>query len=223
MTYWGRPDKGVLLRKIVITMAAGLTMTACSPQYTEDRGFEVRMVVETPSGDKTGRSILHRWQWDETSPIFGNRAGGKFVGEAVPVDLDDGRTLYLTLTSQKGSGGMTYGQSVPWNRNAADKLTPAYKGWVSVPREDWPDVVIFGDERRPSSIRKVDVGDPSSLGKGYSVKSVMVRNSNEEPTRQIEKRLPWMSSLVGNMDGSRFTKTNEYAGSTASGAFIRKF
>lgn len=118
---------------------------------------------------------------------------------------------------------MTYGQSVPWNRNSADKLTPAYKGWVSVPREDWPDIVIFGDERRPSSIRKVDVVDPSSLGKGYSVKSVMVRNSNEEPTRQIEKRLPWVVSMTGNMDGSRTTKSNDYPASVNNQAFIRTF
>lgn len=198
-------------------------MTACSPEYTEDRGFEVRMVVDTPSGEKTGRSILHRWQWNETSPIFGDRAGGKFVGEAIPVDLDDGRTVYLTLTSQKGSGGVTYGQSVPWNRNAADKLTTTYRGWVSVPEEDWPDIVIFGDKRRPSSIRKVDVVDPSSLGKGYSVKSVMVRNSNEQPTRQIEKRLPWMASIAGNMDGSSTTKSNDYPASINSQAFIRTF
>ena len=193
--------------------------TACSPEYKEDRGFEVRMVVDTPSGEKTGRSIMHRWQWDETSPIFGDRAGGKFVGEAVPVDLGDGRTIYLTLSN--GAGSATFGQSVPWNGHAADKLKPGYRGWVQVPREDWPDVAIFGDERRPSSIRKVDVFDSASLGKGYRVRSVMVRNSDAEPTRQIEKRLPWMASLVGNMDGSRFTKTNEYAGSTASGAFIR--
>lgn len=206
-----------------IIVGVSFLMAGCSPEYTEDRGFEVRMVVDTPSGERSGRSILHRWQWDEKSPIFGNRAGGRFVGEAVPVDLDDGRTVYLTLTSQKGSGGTTFGQSVPWNRKAAEKLTAVYKGWVSVPREDWPDIVIFGDERRPSSIRKVDVVDPSLLGKGYSVKYVMVRNSNEEPTRQIEKRLPWMKAFKTHMDGTIYNENNDFSGRIDSQAFIRNY
>jgi hypothetical protein len=225
MTYLLEDSQGVSLRtvSIIVSPFAMVIMTvgcAQKPSYTEDRGLEVLMVVDTPQGRKAGAAVYHRWEWNEKSPIFGGRAGGKFVAEAIPVELGDGRIIFMTLAGRTGSGP-TYGQSVPWNGHAADKLRIGFPGWVKVPQDDWPSIAIFDQPGVPSSIRRIVPEDYRSLGDGYSIRSISVRNTRKPPTRQIYRYLPWLRKVRNNMDGSRITQGNTFAGTTSGTDFVR--
>lgn len=215
-------------RGFVIKVLVGLVIAGClywlfrPPEYTEDQGFEIRMIVETPEGWVSGTSVVHRWQWNAVSFPHGSRAGVKFVGEAVPVPLEDGRVIFLTLWFSDGWSGITQGQSVPWNYEARAKLKSGFAGWVEVPQVDWPDIVYFTDINDPGSVKRFQP-ESRALGPGYRVLQVSVRNTDERYRSSITEYLPWLNTIQSNLAGGRYRNSDSYASSIDRSAFIREF
>ncbi len=205
--------------------ALGVVLLAGCDDGAPDYRYRLTVEVETPEGLKTGSSVI------EVEQNLG-RAGGspansqiyrKVRGEAVAVDMPDGRTLFALLRSESDN---------EWAETVMDRVSPPsrrgsdgplfdgplqLKGEVDVPRtypayawleerSAYPMLVTFGDIDDPTSVEEVDPDDlAATFGEGVVLKRVTVELTNDPVTTGIEERLVWLSavgfsrgSLVGN-------------------------
>lgn len=197
---------------MLVILAHGLYWLV-GPHLTASSNQRVRFDVEvqTPHGVRSGHGVLEvqrfAYSWRQVRTVV------RVKGEAIPVDLDDGRTLYMLI-------GDPWARGVPWvsdyfAQEYHDGLPAfiirnsrvAYKGEPpqNVLQEMvYPDFAYFKDPKDPSSIREVKAKYPEkALGPGYLIKSITVRRSEEPITSEIEKRLPWLRDWEGNMLGKK--------------------
>jgi len=174
---------------------AALFLAGCTSSET----FRYRMIVEveTPEGLRTGLSVREVEIWERVGEsMIGNKVGGKVRGEAVAVDLPNGKTLYMLLGDAR------------WHAHRAIKTPPPGKGhhdwgvkrarWMidnkakgELPREKYPMLVTFEDESDPTSVMEVDRDDlEATFGEGYRLKRVRIEITNDRVTTGIRSRLP---------------------------------
>ncbi|MBY0565595.1 MAG: hypothetical protein K2P58_15605, partial [Hyphomonadaceae bacterium] len=73
-----------------------------------------------------------------------------------------------------------------------------------VPPEQWPMFVRFGDPNVPASVEEVTPRNFASIyGEGASIRRLTMQITDEEPTRRIERVLPWLRGLETNLAGER--------------------
>jgi hypothetical protein len=177
-------------------------------------GHKYRLTVEvtTPDGIKTGSGIL------SVVPDRGYSRGGRTTmrGEAVFVDLGQGKNLVALLAHQQGAkldlddinyvALRAYG-AARGNRVSFSDIN-RQTGIVPVQGDLMPLLVSFGDARNPQTARLVarDHAD-TVLGDGYAIRGLtaeVVPNGfwpidfggvlGEPVTRGIEARLPWLAT-----------------------------
>jgi hypothetical protein len=177
-------------------------------------GHKYRLTVEvtTPDGIKTGSGIL------SVVPDRGYSRGGRTTmrGEAVFVDLGQGKNLVALLAHQQGAkldlddinyvALRAYG-AARGNRVSFSDIN-RQTGIVPVQGELMPLLVSFGDARNPQTARLVarDHAD-TVLGDGYAIRGLsaeVVPNGfwpidfggvlGEPVTRGIEARLRWLAT-----------------------------
>ncbi|QYO64323.1 hypothetical protein [Leptolyngbya sp. 7M] len=137
-------------------------------------------------------------------------------GEAVAVDLPNGRTLFALLKTNAIHGDMV-GLSMttldPSFRNdiveSAERIASGtgVRQQAEVAPEDYPMLVTFSDLADPASVQSVD---PAALrttfGQGYTLRRITVRITDDEVTTGVERRLPWWSNYLGrHLDGTSTT------------------
>ena len=174
----------------------GLFATACGgvfgktyPAYR----YRVTVEVETPQGLRRGSSVIEV-QTTAGGPysISGGGGGGiatRVTGEAAPIDLPNGETLFILITAEGNPDWPTnaYALEVPypskaeveertgagkWNANAAFDLwmerVEASHGRLPLRRwrifgaskmSGWPMLVRFKNIRDPASVESVDPDD----------------------------------------------------------------
>ena len=180
--------------------AVGIVMSGCShnPSYTYR--FKMTVVIETPSGLKTGSSVYEVGAGNKTR--LTSEEGTRFVwtkGEAVAVDLDNGQTLFTLLKT-----GALQGDMASLSMSALDTAfkydivesaarivnREGIRSPAEVKQRDYPMLVTFKDLRDPKSVQQVDPDKlASSFGPGYALKSITVQVTDEPVTTGIEKRL----------------------------------
>lgn len=177
-------------------------------------GHKYRLTVEvtTPDGIRTGSGIL------SVVPDRGYSRGGRTTmrGEAVFVDLGQGRNVAALLAHQQGGkldlddinyvALRAYG-AARGNRVSFNELN-RQTGIVPVQGELIPVLVSFGDPKDPATARLVAADHAEVvLGEGYAIRGLsaeMVPNGfwpidfggvlGEPVTRGIEARLPWLAT-----------------------------
>jgi hypothetical protein len=177
--------------------------------------YKVTVEVFENGRVRSGSSV---WSWRLSKPDVARAApyDGKLRGEAVAVDLDDGRTLFAILRGADGETGMAellperlfgdIGRSVNGRQTrfnsdrVADLRDIASRtGETAVldcaRHPAWcPMLVTFGDLRDPLSVEPVDPGDlATAFGPGHVLKRISVEITDENPGTGIAKRLPWLS------------------------------
>lgn len=207
---------------------AVLTLPGCAAaeDAPEDRApdyrYRLTVEVETPEGLRTGSSVIEVQQsiGRTTMDGFGEQVFLRIRGEAVAIDLPDGRTLYALLRS---------GGDVEWAARVIPLLSPdagdenslddflQLEGKKELPRKwtvqgpfnnisAYPMMVTFGDEADPTSVAEVNPDDlAASFGKGVKVKRITAELTDDPVTTGVEKRLGWLRSLWPNkLNGDRF-------------------
>lgn len=141
-------------------------------------------------------------------------------GEAVAVDLPDGRTLFALLRSEN---------KVDWANNVMFLLAPEApddaedsfmarfanmlkrKGPIHLPRmwppmghlperNAYPMLVTFGDLNDPTSVEQVDPDDlRATFGEGYEIERILVQMTDDPVTVGIEGRLRWLDTHIGSL------------------------
>jgi hypothetical protein len=193
--------------------------------------YKLTAEVMTPDGLKTGSSVIevsysHNADWGG-----GESADLKMSGEAVYVDLGQGKNVFVTLKSQESGRelsldrnyapfkGALDGFALPlkafglqWNFGqerdlcAASRLIPLSDRF-EVLFENLPTLVTFDSLDNPNSVSVIQPNEVTLLGQGISLKRVTVARSEEQMLDIINGVLPWLESKRPK-DGSIFWSRN---------------
>jgi hypothetical protein len=175
----------------------------CGALFPARYRFRLTVIVETPQGIRTGSSIYE---------VTAARTGGTLPeeakrdwsvrGEAVAVDLPDGRTLFALLKTGAHFGDMAglsmstlypaFAQEGYDVVGVAKKLASgAYPGPAEVDPDDYPILVTFDDVNDPQSVRQVAPGQlPTVFGRGVSLRTITVEVTHKAVTAGIREKLP---------------------------------
>lgn len=165
--------------------------------------------VETPGGVVTGSSVQKA---DFSRANFnvpaGPSAGFKLTGEAVVVDLGEGRYLFALLQGAARLAPRTfYNLHENTNEAAIDAVLAMPRGVARpVPPEALPVFVTFTDIGDPMTVARVDPENlAATSGPGYRLKSITLEITDEPVTKgQVENVLVWFEATAGRMlDGER--------------------
>ncbi len=191
--------------------ASALLLTACGSDATPDYRYRLTVEVDTPEGIKTGSSVIEVEQSMGRTAMsgFGGRINRRVRGEAVAVDLPDGRTLFALLRSDNNIDWASYVmqwlapdiEGEPWEERFDNVLL--IEGEVEVPRtfspggseehSAYPMLVTFGDLSDPTSVARVDPDDlAATFGEGVSLRRITVQITDDPVTTGIEERLGWL-------------------------------
>ncbi|MFN0193059.1 MAG: hypothetical protein ACKVP5_13965 [Aestuariivirga sp.] len=199
-----------------IWLAINLIWPTCTFRY------RLTVEVETPQGLKTGSSVIdatiaYQWQALPEVGVFKSSV----TGEAVFVDLGDGKNLVVTLTNdgsgrtdarepEKRSHDAFYLPFVLFGLDYLDKSTlcgaiRAVNDARQVPLEMLPTIVTFLDANDPKSVRRLEPrGLPAILGQGYSIRAATLLRVTDPPSDSIEQELGWLKGASGVLWGPNY-------------------
>jgi hypothetical protein len=239
----------MLRRSALAALAAAISLLPLAGCDKFQGGSEIRyrisLVINTPQGPRTGSGV---WSFKLRPGNIDQTYNGRFRGEAIPIDLPNGRTVFALLDLRAGNNdpiGSAQG-SLPETALFRAFLAPSgYPASVGTSREkqlqylkeyvrsrvqlncvptpyvsECPLLVTFKGPD-PTSVTALDPDRLSDdLGPGYSLGGMFLQVTNDGPTRQLDGRLPWESQVGGNhLDGSGANRP----GSLASRLIILSF
>lgn len=232
MKRWVRNAAALLVAAIPVL--AGCVAGGEAPSYR----YRMTVDVDTPAGPRSGSGVI------EIQPrLKGEHAADMAVdGEAVPVDLPNGRTVYALLQSRlsvdwaawivlwlvrtPAMGDATMAEVVRMVAATRAPLMlprnfPAGAGYPLIGEDARPTFVAFDDERRPETIRFIHPHDMSS---GMKLRRIVFQVTDDPVTRRITDRLPWLASQRGSLKPSSMDAplTDRELGNITDMAFLRR-
>lgn len=148
-----------------------------------------------------------RYGWQPTLGGLVSSVRNDFSGEAVFVDLGDGKNLVVTLTDDRSKRKESVdAQYLPMRvfpftphdkvYTKADIEKARSKGRVNVPLRKLPLVISFTDMTDPTSVKRVDPTNlEANFGSGYRIASATIAMTDQPLAATIEKKLPWLKGL----------------------------
>lgn len=217
--------------------AAALLLTACSEQLPTYR-YRLTVEVDTPEGLRTGSSVIEV-RTREGAAFPGPEAASthsRIRGEAVAVDLGPRGVLFALLTSpgrQTGAGGYAWAllPNRPTSGRDADERRENYRalhavrGRVELLPDRYPMLVRFRDNSNPATVEELE---PRAIGRAYGhgvrLRRITVEITDDEVTRSIESRLPWLAEYTDQgrrLNGRSIVavRSNDLAEVLGTGAF----
>ena len=198
----------------LFVLGAAISLAGCG-ERAEVR-TKVSIEVVTPQGVRAGSSV---WSWtlSKAGVALASPYDGRFRGEAVAVDLPNGRTLFALVKDQEMLAERQFRDLKPEGPEdrvadirAIAKQVGAQRRLGCLPRPDenysaiydCPLLVTFRDIRDPKSVERVDPAAlDKSFGPGVTLRRITVAVTDEPVTTGIEKRLGWLRE-VGRKRGS---------------------
>ncbi len=213
-------------RSILPLLALGLFTASCSESdLATDYRYRLSVEVETPQGLRSGSSVIEVEQsmGRSAGTGFGKRINRRARGEAVSVDLSDGKTLFALLDSTTDTD---------WAKRIVHAVSPRVDGerfeaqlddtllidgvvelpaWLTPtvagkPRPGYPILAAFNDLDTPETMSLVDPEDlQSTFGDGVHLKRITVEITDDPVTTGIEQRLRWLTdpNIIENPGWSR--------------------
>lgn len=142
---------------------------------------KMTLTIATPGGLVSGAAVTRVTLWQEPSLIFPEAGGGfhKVRGEAVVVDLGEGRVLFALLPHEGVRAAYAADRRIEaFDPDAFRRYVFKLKYLTShapadVQRENYPRLVTFADISEPSSVALVDPDDlAASFGPGCALEAV---------------------------------------------------
>ena len=156
---------------------------------TELARYRIDVDVDTPSGSVRGSGVISVWK-EEVINLSGGGVLTKLEGQAIPVDLPNGQTLWMTIEHK----GLDWAGLSPWARGTLQEDGET----VSIDQRAWPVFAMFGDERNPASVMEVN---PSDFGDSYEVSGVYAAETSEPVSHKVDERLIWIDEIDGTFSG----------------------
>lgn len=178
--------------------------------------YRVTIDINTPNGVRSGTGV---WSFALRPGNIDQAYNARFRGEAIPVDLPSGSTKFATLevaaklpedvvARRYFPNGRYPAEVGPERTRQIEYIRKNIRSKIALeckPRpklSECPILVAFKSPANPISVYEVNPEDLSSLGHGYSLRSVSLQVTDEKPTHQLGDRLPWLDSMRGKtLDG----------------------
>lgn len=193
--------RGCLTALVVLAAiigAAVLFYKISFPTYT----FRYRMIVnvDTPDGVRAGASVIEINEVFQPQLLAMTPSYSKVMGEAVFIDLGNGKSVIALLASGPNGAGVDYPQGIIFTTFKLDGANKALleRFQSSTERrvlswDRYPTFVTFTDLKDPLSARVVAQSEFESVfGPGTRLRDVTIEMTKDEVTRGIEKKLPWL-------------------------------
>jgi len=195
-----------------------------------------RLIVEvmTPDGLKTGSSVIESKREEHIVFIPGVLpVSWRVTGEAVFVDLGDGKNLIVTLTnSSSGRKDSVSAAGLPYSPGPDLKVLGYPARWRAVKRlktrniapERLPTTVTFTDINDPKTVKRVDpLNLAATFGEGYALKRATVEVTRDAVSEGIAGKLGWLgpypeSPLLPVVKPTDFS----FAAKSRQGDYIRR-
>lgn len=197
--------------RIFVALALCLPLAGCDILGFHDWEWHQKLTVSvmTPEGMKVGSAVTSARiefppKWTGVGDAAGMQRGG-VSGEAVVVDLGEGRYLFALL--QGYTEWTAYTAFFPELEGKAmlkkemfpylDQMVASTGQTRDVSRKHYPMLVTFDDINDPASVRRVDPSNLSaSFGPGYRLNAVTLSITDEPVTEGVlERVLKWINSL----------------------------
>lgn len=185
--------------------------------------YRLTIEVQTPGGVRSASGVMAVYMGKDSGILPGAGGGSNTKGDAIFVDLGDGRNLIATLTHGKNGlyfDGMNNlamnafaaaGQKVPFKE--VSRLT----GRVQVYGDLIPVLVTFSNVTDPNTVRVLDPANIEAVfSDGFHLNRVVLDivpvglwpldfggPLGEPVTRGVEKRLPWIAQWKSRGLGDR--------------------
>lgn len=226
-------NRGCLTALVVVAAIIGggvLWYRSAFPTYTYR--YRIIVNVETPEGVQSASSVI------EINEVFQPRIGdspssqSQVRGEAVFVDLGNGKNVVALLAGGQNGAGVDY----PWgivfktfkiDGNNHDMLRAMESSTERrvLSWDHYPTFVTFTDLKDPLSARVVSQGQFESVfGPGTRLRDVTIEMTKDDVTRGIEKKLPWWGmkfSEMRNPDGTALSLDQRQYYAQILGSFKR--
>jgi hypothetical protein len=208
----------------ILAGGAAALLSGCGLIGGNSYRFKMTVEVETPQGVKTGSSVYEVSAFKTSELITGGGSSDSTLkGEAVAVDLPDGKTLFALLRMANGTSGddnlaimslktMDPAMSITTRDESARRIRSGdgIKSPAEVAAKDYPMLVTFGDINDPASVKLVDPADfAGSFGPGVRLKRITVAVTDEAVTSAIGNKFPWWEEFQNkHLDGSSTVATD---------------
>jgi len=230
------------MKRFVSFMFCLFLLSGCLKPKEVEWLQKLTLYIETPLGEVVASSVYKINVGDDTGGLF-DLPGGKplsfrVTGEAVVVNLPNGRYLFALMKGKTSSGNTVaqtenaFADVAPELRN--EKRAPYAKRMERVkletearvlPAKAYPMLVTFDDVTDPKTVRLVDPADlAASFGAGYALRKVTLEITREPVTTGVvEGVLGWLEDIWPNrLDGDRYGNlysTLRFANSLSTGNF----
>lgn len=159
------------------------------PSASDERHYEINVAIQTPQGLVRSSGVL---------ATRGPHGKGYLAGESIPIELPDGRSVYMLVTTPFKSWEF----EAPWvNVDQFDEVERGVRTEMAPARR--PDFVWFEKPTSPASVKRVPYEDAASqLGPGFAFRELTVARTDKPISTEISRHLPWLKDQKGNVTGS---------------------
>lgn len=209
----------------LLVLVLAMLLAGCDDSATVR--YRVTVEIQTPQGLRSGSSV---WSFKLSRPTLALASpyDAKFRGEAIAVDLPEGRTLFALISQQEYVPEAQFRDLAPGgpaeDRVAVLRAIAGHQGltrqlrcpetWNGGPgredeiRTDCPTLVTFTNPHDPMSVQEVDPGRLSNqFGQGFALRRITVEITDDAVTRQISDRLDALN-IVPNQSLDREFKSS---------------
>lgn len=200
---------------MVALCVALMALAGCNVLFGSSYRYRLTVEVETPQGLRSASSVI-QIRSTQGSGIPNNDLRVSIRGQAIAVDMPDGKTLFALLSSDASSqaaAGFAFAALMPVLEVkggdseayfANEKLLKKKKQVGELPRAIYPTFVTFTDISNPRTVAKVNPADLSPyFGPGTRIRQMTVQITDDPVTTGISRRFPWWDEYVDkHFDGS---------------------
>lgn len=201
------------MRRIFVALALCLPLSGCDLFGFHDWEWHQKLTVSvmTPDGLKSGSAVVSVNVYDTPSwwglGDFRGAGASSLSGEAVTVDLGNGRYLFALLSN--------YSHETTRETFISKEEQPRTKAQViavydrlekmrssrELARENYPLLVTFDDIQDPETVRRVDPSNLSdSFGPGYRLNAITMSITDEPVTEgRVASVLGWLDNVQGRL------------------------
>jgi hypothetical protein len=165
--------------------------------------YRLTIEVETPDGLKTGSSVIEARARTQSPGLSGRSIVPGLRGEAVVVDLGDGKNVMALLAGGEKFSRVDAPITTPMAAFKVRDCNESMCSWRQMlsmsGRRDLPPglvptLVTFGDIDDPKTARIIKPDEFGSVfGPGYRFKRASIEMTNDWVTRTLQSTLPWLS------------------------------
>jgi hypothetical protein len=178
---------GRAMKRFILLFACTLLLAGCAKRVGWNQ--KMTLYIDTPSGAIVASGVVAVKRVDAVWFKSFNYQENKLTGEAVVVDMGEGRMLFALL-----GGVNSLLHNTLWDAGLIDSkgfkdVKRAIKTRtepVTVPPKLYPLFVTFDDVSEPKSVRLVDPADlAATFGAGYSLREITLQITREPVTSGV--------------------------------------